>query len=284
MLHSMTGFGHGAHEADGLSVRVEIKSVNGRFLKVSQRLPNSLAGRENAIESLIKGRIRRGSVTVTVVVDQQDPAALVSVNEEVVRAYQTVFRRLGLSEERIPTLPGVLGGEIAPLGDDAWKGVEKAVEEALARLIELRQREGRGLAQGLDAILKRIAQGTDQIAARAPAVVLEYQGKLQLRLEKLLEGRDLPVEPEHLVREVAIMADRSDLTEEIDRLRVHLRRAMELLQSGGEVGRTLEFVAQEMHREVNTIGSKSGDAQIAHLVVDLKGDIEKVKEQVANLE
>lgn len=274
----------GTGESPQVSVRVEIKSVNGRFLKVSLRSPPAMHGRESDVETVVKEQLLRGSISVTVVMRHKDPAMALVINEELALAYQQAFRRLGLAEERIPMLPGVLGGEATALTPDDWQTVESALRTATNDLVADREREGTGLVAVVDGLLVRIHEGCETMGARAPEVLLEYRDKLRSRLEKLLAGEELPVEPEHVAREVAVMADRCDITEELDRLGLHVARAREMLTHGGEVGRKMEFLAQEMHREVNTIGSKSSDAALAHAVVDLKTDIERVKEQVANLE
>ena len=284
MLRSMTGFGGAVRETDAVAVHVEVKSVNGRFLKTNVRVPAGLSSREPEIEARVRGVLRRGTVSVTVHVQPRKAEALVSVNEEVVRAYQHVFRKLGLSEERIPTLPGVLGSGPNPASPEEWALVDGALEGALAQLVAMRDREGAALGQVLTASLDRIEAGAGEVRARAPEVVREYQRKLSERLESLLAPGVAAPDPDALAREVALYADRADVTEEVERLGAHIAQARTLLSDGGEVGRTLEFLAQEMHREVNTIGSKSSDTEISRAVVQLKTELEKVKEQVANIE
>lgn len=284
MLRSMTGFGRAHGEAEGWAVRVEAKSVNGRFLKLTLKAPALLSPWEAEIERTLKNKVTRGSVTLSFDLQPTDPSSLVSVNEPLVRAYQAEFRRLGLSEERIPALPGVLSGEPKQLAPSHWRLVAEVLERALSEMVSMREREGEHLRQVLATMLANLRELHGAVAARAPAVVSEYHDKLTARIERLLEGQQVPLEPEHLAREVALFADRSDITEELHRLEAHFQRAAELLGEGGVVGRTLEFVAQEMHREVNTIGSKSADATVAHQVVAMKAEIEKLKEQVANVE
>jgi uncharacterized protein (TIGR00255 family) len=284
MLRSMTGFGAAVRENDAVAVDVELKSVNGRFLKTNVRTPASLSSREPEIEARVRAHLHRGSVTVTVHVNPRKAEAVVAVNEEVVRAYQEVFRKLGLSEERIPTLPGVLGTSAAGASPEEWDLVSRALDGALEQLVIMREHEGAALGEALGALLDRVEAGAGEVRTRAPDVVREYQRKLHERLTTLLGAGALPVEPDALAREVALYADRCDVTEEVDRLDAHIAQARTVLRTGGEVGRTLEFLAQEMHREVNTIGSKSSDTEISRLVVALKTELEKLKEQVANVE
>lgn len=285
-LYSMTGFGRAVNEADGLRVSSELKSVNGRGLKLSIKAPSSLAARESLLESKLRERLNRGTVTLVLRVQLTDPSAVVAIDEQVVRAYQDVFRRLNLAEDRIPLMPGVIaqnGND--SLGDAEWTTVCETVNAALDDLVAMRSREGEAMSGVVCGLLDNVASLRDSIAERAPAVVLEYQQKLRERIEQLLEGEDrVRLEPEHLAREVALFADRCDVTEEIDRLHAHVTQARELIAKGGDIGRTLEFVAQEMHREVNTIGSKSSDAQLSKLVIRLKSEVAKIKEQVANIE
>lgn len=288
MLHSMTGFGAATSESEDLIATVEIKAVNGRFLKVSTKASPRLSRRETELESLVRQRLHRGSLTVSVELQPKDPGDLIAVNEAVARAYQVVFRRLGLAEERIPMLPGVLGTAQARVSDGDWEVVRRATEDALTALLAMRAREGAALAAVVSGLVDEVETLAIQVAARAPVVVEEYQTKLADRVKTLLKAQ-VPelggaLDPEQLAREVALYADRCDVTEEIDRLAAHIGQARELIEKGGEAGRSLEFVAQEMHREVNTIGSKSSDVALSKLVVKLKTELEKLKEQLANIE
>ncbi len=284
MLSSMTGFGAARREGEDLSVRCEVRSVNGRFLKTSMRLPSILGARETEVESLVRKAIRRGSVTLSLELRQGRPDAVVSVNEDVVRAYQAVFRRLGISEEPLATRPGVLGQPKEELGDPEWRLVEATVTQALAELTAMRRREGEALGKSLEGILERLQAVIAAVRSRAPAVVLEHKHRLEERLQKLLAGSAVPLDAQLVAREVALFADRCDITEELDRLASHLQQFRGLLAGPDEAGRTLDFLAQELLREVNTIGSKSQDAQLAQAVIQMKSEVERLKEQVANLE
>lgn len=291
MLKSMTGFGTARCEVAGYNLVVEAKAVNGRFLKTSVKLPGFLAAQESALEAVMKAQLRRGSVTLSVFVSRlqesgDDAVAAVQVNEAMVRGYQAVFKRLGVSTDSIPTLPGVIGqsdrNDVPPALAEALLA---CAAQALEQLDAMRQREGAALAGVLRELCDQVERVRHAVRQRAPAVVGEYQQKLQQRLAALLAGVDVPVEPSVLAREVALFADRSDITEEVDRLGVHLAQVLMHLESpDGEVGRTLEFLAQEMHREVNTLGSKSADSEISQRVVQMKGDLERFKEQVANVQ
>ena len=279
----MTGFGSASGAVDDKRWSVEIKAVNGRFFKLQSKLPAIMQDREITVENKLKARLVRGSVSLSVHYD--DPRAAVSaLNETAVRAYQDAFRRLGLREEGIPSLPGVWNAAPSTLADDAlWAHIEKTIDAATDALVAMRRREGAAMAEALRTILQRVETLHAQVAERAPVMVTDYQEKLRVRVARLLEGSDAPVDEQSLAREVAYFADRSDITEELDRLRAHIEHAHQHLNDGGEAGRQLEFLAQEMLREVNTIGSKSSDAQIAKLVLGLKGEVERIKEQVANI-
>ncbi len=284
MIRSMTGFGAGRGEGAGVVVSAEVKSTNGRFLKLAMRLPPALSAREQELDALVRTRLRRGSAALKVELREERPEAVVKVDEDVVRAYQTVFRRLGVSEEPLATLPGVLVGVRDDLPDDAFAVVRDAISSALDDLVRMREREGRALAEALGGICDRIGELAAALRARAPAVVHEYKDKLSARIAALVEGFGGSLDAQLLAREVALFADRCDITEELDRLASHLAQIKELLAHGEEAGRTLEFLSQEMLREANTVGSKSADAELSRLVVQLKTEIERFKEQIANVE
>jgi uncharacterized protein (TIGR00255 family) len=252
MIRSMTGYGAAERSGAGVVASAEVKSINGRFLKLSLRLPSSLSAKEQELEALVRSKLRRGSVSLKVELHLESPEALVRVDEAVVRAYQATFRRLGISEEPLATLPGVLVGNRDDLDDAAWVVVRAAVEAALTELVVMREREGRALAAVLGGTCDRIAELGTSIRGRAPAVVLEYRDKLHARITALVEGFGTAIDGQLLAREVAIFADRSDITEELDRLVSHVAQIRELLAGSEEAGRTLEFLSQEMLREVNT--------------------------------
>jgi uncharacterized protein (TIGR00255 family) len=285
MIRSMTGFGAARVESKDASVHAEVRSVNGRFLKVSMRLPARLASREHEMEALVRHSLRRGSVTLKVTMRHNDPQMVVAVNEEVVRAYQEVFRRLGIPEAPLATLPGVLGGEPEEVNDEAFALVRQAVTRALEALGAMRGREGAALAEILGGLCDAMERLAAEVRERAPRVVGEYRARLQTRLQQLVEGfGSLPTDAAMVAREVALLAERCDVTEELDRIAGHLAQVRELLAHGDEAGRTLEFLGQELLREANTIGSKSADAQMTHLVVQLKAELERFREQLANVE
>jgi uncharacterized protein (TIGR00255 family) len=266
-------------------VAVEVRSVNGRFFKMTTKMPAWLSAREPQLEALVKEHVLRGSVTMTVFFRRTDIEHLAAIDEEMVIAYQTAFRRLGLAEDAIPLLKGVIGSaEPEMVSDDEWRTVEAAVREALAAMAKAREREGRALQEVLLAACNRLAGLHDALRERTPQLPGEVQARLHHRLTALLAGSDVAVDPQMVAREVAVLADRSDVSEEMDRLAAHIEHTRELLDDGKGAGRKLEFIAQEMLREVNTMGSKSSDVTLARLVIELKTVIEQLKEQLANIE
>lgn len=288
MVKSMTGFGAGRRSVAGTQITVELRSVNGRFLKISTKIPNGLAQREAELEDVIKTRVRRGSVALSIFLQSTGTENLVSIDEAVVRAYQETFTRLGLSFDSIPLLPNVVRSNKPDAGEQVseaiWQATIEALNEALDGMIGMRDTEGAALAKLLRDMGQRIDAWRISVGTRAPHVVLEYQEKLNKRLAQLLAGNGAVLDPAALSREVALFADRSDITEEVERLGGHLHQLYALLDKGGEIGRTLEFLAQEMHREVNTMGSKSADVELSRWVIQMKAELERFKEQIANIE
>lgn len=293
MPRSMTGYGAAQATGSRLAVEIEIRSVNARSLKTSLRMPPVLAPREPEIDKLVRGTLRRGSVTVYVRIAFLRPSDLVRIREDVVEGFAKAvskLRRKGLVEgplsvEALAALPGALeSGAEDPLRPADWKVVSKAVREALAALDAMRQREATHLVKDLKLIVRRMRATLAKVKRRAPNVVAEQQKKLHDRVSHLLAGSGAALDETTLAREIALFADRSDITEEITRLAAHLDEFEKYLARDNEVGRTLDFLSQEMLRETNTIGSKSGDVEIARAVIALKSDVDRLKEQVANLE
>ncbi|MEM6733422.1 MAG: YicC/YloC family endoribonuclease, partial [Myxococcota bacterium] len=267
---SMTGFGSASAEGEGLRASVECRSVNGRYLKLNIRLPDALRAYEAKVEKRLKALLQRGSVTLSVRFERTDLEALVSVNEDVVRAYRSVFERLDLPVSAIPSLPGVLGGNRVELSDAQVAVVDQAIGDALEAMVAMRNREGQALEVHLSELVDSVAALRDRVLERAPAVVAEYRDRLADRVRQLLEGSPAELDDTTLAREVAVFASRCDVTEEVERIASHLSQIREVLQGAESAGRTLDFLGQELHREVNTIGSKSSDTELARIVIELK--------------
>lgn len=287
----MTGFGSAELEANGVSVRVELRSVNHRFLQVRQRVPVEFGELEPKLETLLKKRLSRGSVNLTVSVARAASPNAVELDLVVAKRYRKLLgdaaRELQLPDDvglaRLIDLPGV----IAQRADESErererKLVEKATKQAIDALVEMREAEGARMDKDLRKHAKAIERLRKQIGARMPKLVAEHQDALRVRIADLAGGVDIA--PADLAREVALIADKSDVSEELARLEAHLEALAEALDKGGAVGRQLDFLVQELNREANTIGSKAGDVTVAHAVVDLKTNIERVREQVQNVE
>jgi uncharacterized protein (TIGR00255 family) len=294
----MTGFGRASREASFGQVTVEAKSVNHRFLKTQVRVPLLLESLEAEIESRVRARVARGSIQVLVDLRPKepalppalDPAIAVAHRDRLVALWKTLFPSAGAPEpakifESLIRLP-LATPAAAPKTDEIGAAALATLDDALRALEASREAEGRELAADLSEHKTRIAQIKDGIAKKAPQVVKTAQARFVERVNQLLaETRTgVTLEPEVVLRESALYADRADISEELMRLSGHLARFDQLLSDGAEAGRRVEFLLQEMLREANTIGSKSLDLAISHEVVEIKAEIEKMKEQVQNLE
>ncbi|QDU86257.1 Conserved hypothetical protein CHP00255 [Planctomycetes bacterium Pla163] len=291
-MRSMTGFGAATAEHATVRVTVEARSVNHRFLQVKVRLPHDMGALEADVENLVKQRLGRGSVNLSVRVEPVGGAATVRVDEDVVARYREQLEQLAatagvpftLSLAEWAHLPGVLETRSTEFDPRATKAaLMEATAGALDGLVEMRDREGLAMADDLARNAAELKATVALIAERAPDVVKRLQDELRRRVALLVDRPT--IEADELAREVASIADRADIAEELSRLEAHLGALGDLLGSGTDaVGRKLDFLVQELFREVNTVGSKSADAQIAHWVVDAKTAIERLREQVQNVE
>jgi len=294
MVRSMTGYGRAEAVLDGQKFSVEVKSLNHRFLEISLRLPAMLSALEMEIKKKIAELLLRGKIDVTIRREAQGDAenghALV-LNLPLARNYFAVLSQLKqslnlkdeISLEMIASQKDVfLTAESPQDMASLWKGLMLILDEALAGMMEMRRREGESLSQDLSARLEVMAKRLNEIEEMAPQVVLEYQKRLSERVRELTGG--LVVDETRLSQEVAIFAEKSDITEEIVRLRSHLGQFLEMLDGEEAIGRKVDFLIQEMNREVNTIGSKSSDAHISRQVIEMKSELAKLREQVQNLE
>ncbi len=295
MLRSMTGFGAGVLERDGLAVRAEVRSVNHRFLQVKIKLPPELIEHEALFEQELRRRLERGALTASVSIESGAGAGSVGVDLVLARQYQSLVVELGaalglkgdLSLERYAALPGVLGPQAAHLGAENVLPIAfAALGRAIDSLLEMRAREGTALAVELGRHVDVLAERAAEIEGRMPLVVQRLHEALKKRVALLLTGSgSKPVAEPDLARELALLADRADVSEELARLGSHMAQVRLLLAGGAEgVGRRLDFLVQELLREVNTIGSKCNDADVALWVVDAKATVERLREQVQNVE
>ncbi len=288
----MTGFGRGEAMGRGRAFTVEVQSVNHRFLEVRCRVPKRLSGLEPRIQQAIQERFSRGHFEVLVLDKDLDGRGRtlkvdVPLATQYVDALRTLQQALGLpgqvTLEMLTAQRDLIAvEESAESLDESWGELSPALAKALDALAEMRRREGEALAANLRAHLDEVEATLARIVERAPDLVRAQRDRLRERVAELLDGR-LP-DPARLEQEVALLAERSDVAEECDRLCSHLAQFRAALGQPGPQGRRLDFLLQEMNREANTIGSKSADAPLAHDVVRLKTSIERLREQVQNLE
>jgi uncharacterized protein (TIGR00255 family) len=293
VLLSMTGIGEARVAQEQLSVSVELRSVNNRHLKVSVRGPDAYLSLESEIEKRIRSRVARGTVSVQLRVDRHDSHSAYTIDHATLRDYWAHVRKVA-DEMHLPPpsdlsallpLPGVIVESHAALLDPSeWPAVQQALDAAIDRLNEFRAREGASMATELSQLCTQIESSSEQIAARAPKVVEEYRRRLQERVTEWLREAGAALSPGDLIREVGLFADRSDINEELTRLRSHLEQFRSLIEGDESAGRTMEFLCQELNREINTIGSKANDVDIARRVVDTKAAIERIREIVQNVE
>lgn len=289
----MTGFGEARGTAGGMAISVEVRTINSRHYKLSFRSSEGYASLESDVETLTRESIRRGTVQLNLRVDRRSSVDDYRINTEVVENYRRQLQQFTGSEwnnaddlRLLLSLPGTIDeksrGEYDPRED--WPAIEPVIRDALAALAKMRAEEGVALAADLAHNGRQISELLDAIARRSPEVTQSYQSRLTGRVQQALSELNVTVEPADLLREIALFADRSDISEEIVRLRSHLQQYEAALLMAESSGRKLEFIAQEMGREINTIGSKANDAEISRLVVDIKTALERIREQIQNVE
>ena len=293
MIRSMTGYGKGESENQLYKLKIELKSVNHRYLDVNVKLPRYLIYLEEGIKKLIKEKINRGKVDVFVNFDFSDASSMdVKVDIPLARSFKLALEELKTELEiddtirlnNILSISDVIKTEKKELDEDlVWETIKEATEEALDKILQMREYEGEQLKADIFNKLDNIEAISSRIETRAPLVVEEYRGKLNERIQSILEDGTV-VDPDRLAMEVAIYADKSSIDEELTRLKSHVLQLKAILSEDGAVGRKLDFLIQEFNREVNTIGSKSSDSDIVKAVVELKSEIEKIREQVQNIE
>ncbi len=303
MLRSMTGFGRGTYEEEDFSIVIEIKTVNHRYTEPSIRMPRFLNSLEDRIRKTILASVARGRIDVFITASYtSEDAVQVRVDKPLARSYHQALLEIGsaigvtapvfndqaeiLSLSRVPDVVQTVDG---PFDEECWwPKVKIALDQAVSSLVKMREDEGRNIEGDFFHRLDLIEENVDRIEARAPQVVREYETRLLARLkDRLAELRPetgVDIDPERVLQEVAIFADRVSITEEIVRLKSHIRQFRTFLQSGEPVGRKLDFLIQEFNREANTIASKANDFELAKTVVEIKAEIEKIREQIQNIE
>lgn len=292
MIKSMTGFGQGEASNQEWSVKVEMKSVNHRYLDLWLRIPKQYSLLEEPIRMLIQEEMSRGRVEVSVNIEEfGDRQRNVRINKPLLNGYlaalETIQQELGIKEsiqlDHILQLPDLLELEEPDVNwDSLQETVLKAVRTALDELEAMRRNEGYQLSQDILMKISLIERHVDRISEIAPAVVQDYRERLKERLGDLLDGTTIT--EERFVGEVALFADKCSIDEELVRLKSHIQQFRQSIEKESPVGRKLDFLLQEMNREINTIGSKGNNVGIAGLVVDVKSELEKIREQVQNIE
>ncbi len=293
MIVSMTGYGSARHAENGVAHELEIRTVNNRYLKLSIKLPEHLQFAEAEVDKLLRSRLARGSASLTLRSRGEAPAAApldVSLLQRYVDVLSQVRLPAGIQPvvdlAAVAALPGVSGP--SSLDDESRRAASawliRLIEGAVDDVIAMRREEGRTLQEDLLSCCAAVRTKLSSVAERAPTVIDEYRDRLRTRVSALMQSGGFELEADALAREVALYAERCDISEEIQRLNSHLDQFLELCDRGDQVGRTMDFLAQEMLREANTIGSKSNDAAIARNVVEIKGLIDRMKEQVQNVE
>lgn len=287
----MTGFGEARGGDDRLAVAVEVRSINSRHYKLSLRSSEGYASLEQPIDALLRSRFRRGAVQLNLRVRRLNQADDFQINRDVLLGYHQQLESIGVEGAAVPLdvllpLPGVVAERGAEDIDAAadWPVIEPVVNQAVDALIAMRLEEGAALAKDLSDNCQVIARELEGVAERAPRVTTSYRERLTERVNKAMSELNLTVEPSDLLREIALYADRSDISEEIVRLRSHIQQFTDALGAEGISGKKLEFIAQEMGRETNTIGSKASDTEISKRVVEIKTALERIREQVQNVE
>jgi len=293
MLRSMTGFGAAQGQFEGVEYAVEARSVNHRYFKAVVKLPEIWSAAEVEVEKLLRSRVNRGSATLAVRMKVSEEQAAYDVNTVALGRYLDQLKEMVVDAN--PTLRIDLGSMLQlpgvcepPLLEEICRrtreGLMGLISSAVDALMEMRQQEGRAIEQDLRDHCETVTKAAAVIADRAPRVVQEYHDRLAARVQELVHGGKLQIDAEILAREVAIFAERCDVTEEISRLTAHVDHFRGAMGSAEPAGRKLEFIAQEMLREANTIASKANDAEIARSVVEMKTGIDRIKEQVQNVE
>jgi len=294
LLRSMTGYGEAHGQNDAMAVAVEVRAINGRHFKLNIRSNENHSSLEQQIEAVVRQRIKRGTIHVQLRADRAAGADDFVINGEVLDSYRRQLEKLcttwhtpdPVRVDSLLALPGVVQDRHNQRQDVSadWPLVKETLDKALEGLDRMRCDEGTAMAADLQKNCQIIAAELDQIEQRAPLVIENYRTRLTERVERALGELNVKVEPADLVREISLFIERSDISEEVVRLRSHLVQFDEITSLPESSGKKLDFLTQEMGREANTIGSKSNDVEISHHVIETKTAIERIREQVQNIE
>lgn len=292
MLRSMTGYGRSQKILNGRDILVEIRSVNHRYYEYSSRIPRSYSYIDEKLKALLKSGISRGKVEASVTINNIEGRDIViginkSAAEGYIAALRSVSDELGLKDDlklsNLIKLPDIFTVQKAPDNEEQlWEDVSLVASEALEAFISMRCSEGERLKADVLEKAANIEKSICEVERLSPVTVENYRNKLRSKLEEILESRD--IDEQRILTEAAVFAEKIAVDEETVRLRSHIAQLRTMLDSGEAVGRKLDFLVQEMNREVNTIGSKAQDLNVARVVVDMKAEIEKIREQIQNIE
>jgi uncharacterized protein (TIGR00255 family) len=292
MISSMTGYGHGEASGEGITAIAEVRSVNSRYFEVNTRLPRSLSLRENDVREIVRTKAGRGKINVVVSIERESANGIpLKINKAAAKSYIKLLNDLrktsGIKEK--VTLDHLLkfsevieAGELESMDEKEWTVAEKALSKALDELRLMRQKEGSELRKDLEVRIQSLEGKIDLIEKLSKESIPEQRTRLRERIQQLLTNGT--VDENRLELEIALLADKLDVTEECVRFRSHNKFFLEALINEESAGRKLNFLVQEMNREANTVGSKAADATIAHLVVEVKEELEKIREQLQNVE
>jgi uncharacterized protein (TIGR00255 family) len=293
----MTGFGEAHCRQDGLAVAVEIRTINNRYFKLSVRASDGYASLEPLVENEVRNAIHRGTIQINLRIERKKTSDDYRINAEVLERYrrqlQTLMGQWNPQDvrndpplESLLPLPGVVDEACGQTIDAAadWPVVQSTLQAGLENLGRMRTEEGRAMGVDLTANCRAVAASLDKIERRAPLVVEDYRNRLLDRLKRTLAQLDVVLQASDIIKEVGLFADRSDISEEIVRLRSHIEQFQSTMELPESSGRKLDFLTQEMFRETNTIGSKANDVEIAQHVIDIKTAIERIREMIQNIE
>ncbi|MDR2908822.1 MAG: YicC family protein [Oscillospiraceae bacterium] len=292
MLSSMTGYGKARKASGGREIGVELRSVNHRYFEFSARLPRSCAYMEEKLKSLVRAKVSRGKVDLSLTVTAlEDPDTAVLVNRPLARGYLEALRGLGkelgvADDITLATLCRMndifMLRRAEPDEDALWDAVRETALEAISHYLDMRAAEGARLKEDIEERLSAILLLVARVEERSPLTTEEYRARLYNKLLEVLEGRQ--PDDQRILTEAAIFAEKTAVAEETVRLKSHVSQLREILSAGDAMGRKLDFLVQELNREANTVGSKCQDLEIARIVVDMKSEIEKIREQIQNIE
>ena len=292
MVKSMTGYGGSRQIINNREISVEIRSVNHRYFELNCRTPREMGFLEEKIKSVVKQRVFRGKVDIYVNIGADETEqSVVTINHSLAAGYVAALRELAVKydlSDDISVSSVARYGDIfkvtKPLADEdeIWENVKLVLDEAVENFVQMRQQEGEKLYADVMSRCRIILELVEKVEERSPQTVVEYRNKLTERMNEILST--VAVDEQRIITEAAIFADKVAVAEETVRLRSHFEQFESILNAEGSVGRKIDFILQEMNREANTIGSKVQDAQLAHIVVDIKAELEKIREQIQNIE